>query len=29
METPLVDAVLRVNEALERRLEPASSKASR
>jgi len=29
METPLVDAVLRVNEALERRLEPTSSKASR
>jgi UDPglucose 6-dehydrogenase len=29
METPLVDAVLRVNEALVRHLEPASSKASR
>jgi len=28
-ETPLVDAVLRVNEALVRHLEPASSKASR
>ena len=29
METPLVDAVLRVNQALVRHLEPASSKASR
>jgi UDPglucose 6-dehydrogenase len=29
METPLVDAMLRVNEALVRHLEPASSKASR
>jgi len=27
METPLVDAVLRVNEALERRLEPTPGKA--